>query len=442
MSQRTKSIDQFIDEIYWQRNSLMNCPLNLLSKVRNRKFILILFGAYVAVCPSPVSAAPNIQIEPIITGIESPVAITHAGDGSGRLFITLQIGKIFVYDGQQLLPTPFLDIGSLITTGGERGLLSVAFHPNYVAKGFLYVNYTDLNGDTVIARYMVSVDPNVVDPASATVLLVIPQPFTNHNGGQLQFGPDGYLYIGMGDGGSGGDPLNNAQDLGSMLGKILRIDVDADFPYGIPFANPFLGNPNAKPEIWALGLRNPWRFSFDRLTGDLLIADVGQSSWEEVNFQQATSMGGENYGWRLMEGTHCFNPSINCNDGSLTLPILEYDHSLDNCSITGGYRYRGGLYSGLEGVYFYADFCTGRIWGASLDASGSWKSEQLLDTDLSITAFGEDEDGELYLAHFSSANGTIYKVTEPVSKTTEPAAAKNVGGGGGSGCFISIAAQF
>lgn len=420
----------------------MNCPLNLLSKVRNRRFILILFGAYVVVCPSLVSAAPNIQIEPIITGIESPVAITHAGDGSGRLFITLQIGKILVYDGQQLLPTPFLDIGSLITTGGERGLLSVAFHPNYVAKGFLYVNYTDLNGDTVIARYMVSVDPNVVDPASATILLVIPQPFTNHNGGQLQFGPDGYLYIGMGDGGSGGDPLNNAQNLASMLGKILRIDVDADFPYGIPLANPFIGNPNANPEIWALGLRNPWRFSFDRLTGDLLIADVGQSSWEEVNFQQATSMGGENYGWRLMEGTHCFNPSINCNDGSLTLPILEYDHSLDNCSITGGYRYRGALYSGLEGVYFYADFCTGRIWGAYLNASGSWNSEQLLDTDLSITAFGEDEDGELYLAHFSSANGTIYKVTEPVSKTAEPAAAKNVGGGGGGGCFISIAAQF
>ena len=419
----------------------MNHPLNSFSKIRNRKFFLILFGAYVAVGSSLVGATPNIQIEPIITGIDSPVAITHAGDGSGRLFITLQSGKILVYDGQQLLPTPFLDIGSHIIFGGERGLLSVAFHPNYVANGFLYVNYTDLNGDTVIARYRVSVDSNVVDPASAIILLAIPQPFANHNGGQLQFGPDGYLYIGMGDGGSGGDPLNNAQDLDSMLGKILRIDVNADFPYGIPLDNPFIGNPNANPEIWALGLRNPWRFSFDRLTGDLLIADVGQSNWEEVNFQPADSGGGENYGWRLMEGTHCFNPSTNCNDGSLTLPILEYDHSLDNCSITGGYRYRGALYSGLEGVYFYADFCTGRIWGASLDASGTWNSEQVLDTDLSITAFGEGEDGELYLAHFSSTNGTIYKITEPVSTITEPFAPTNAGGGGGGGggCFISTA---
>jgi Glucose / Sorbosone dehydrogenase len=420
----------------------MNYPFNSLSKVGNRKFILILFGAYFIVCPSLVSASPNIQIEPIITGIDSPVAITQAGDSSGRLFITLQIGKILVYEEQQLLPTPFLDIGSLIVTGGERGLFSVAFHPNYVANGFLYVNYTDLNGDTVIARYRVSVDPNVVDPASANILLSIPQPFANHNGGQLQFGPDGYLYIGMGDGGSGGDPSNTAQSLGSMLGKILRIDVDADFPYGIPLTNPFIGNPNANPEIWALGLRNPWRFSFDRLTGDLLIADVGQSNWEEVNFQQASSRGGENYGWRLMEGTHCFNPSTECSDGSLTLPILEYDHSLDNCSITGGYRYRGALYSGLEGVYFYADFCTGRIWGASLDASGSWNSKQVLDTDLSITSFGEDEDGELYLAHFSSTNGTIYKVTEPVPQVTDPAPAKNAGSGGGGGCFISIAALF
>ena len=408
------------------------------SKIRNIKITLVLFGALVAVSPSLAGAALNVQIEPIITGIDSPVAITHAGDGSGRLFITLQAGKILVFDGQQLLPTPFLDIGSLITTGGERGLLSVAFHPNYPTNGFLFVDYTDLNGDTVIARYRVSIDPNVADPASAAVLLGIPQPFANHNGGQLQFGPDGFLYIGMGDGGSGGDPLNIAQNLGSLLGKILRIDVGAVFPYGIPLDNPFTADPNANPEIWALGLRNPWRFSFDRLLGDLLIADVGESSWEEVNFQPAGSLGGENYGWRLMEGNHCFNPSTNCNDGSLTLPVIEYDHSLGNCSITGGYRYRGSLYPDLEGVYFYADFCSGRIWGASRDASGGWTSEQVLDTDLLITAFGEDEDGELYLAHFSSANGIIYKVTEPAAAT----ATTTAGGGSGGGCFISTAAQF
>jgi glucose/arabinose dehydrogenase len=232
--------------------------------------------------------------------------------------------------------------------------------------------------------------------------------------------------------------LNNAQNLGSLLGKILRIDVDAVFPYGIPLDNPFTADPNANPEIWALGLRNPWRFSFDRLLGDLLIADVGESSWEEVNFQPAGSLGGENYGWRLMEGNHCFNPSTNCNDGSLTLPVIEYDHSLGNCSITGGYRYRGSLYPGLEGVYFHADFCSGRIWGATRDAAGGWLSEQVLDTDLLITAFGEDEDGELYLAHFSSTNGIIYKVTEPAAATVPT----NTGGGSGGGCFISTAAQF
>ena len=414
----------------------MSQLLTPFTMLRDKTNILILLGACFAVFPSLAGSALNIQLEPVITGIDSPVAITHAGDGSGRLFITLQIGKILVFDGKQLLPTPFLDIGPLITPGSERGLLSVAFHPNYPTNGFLYVDYTDLNGDTVIARYRVSIDPNVVDPASAVILLGIPQPFANHNGGQLQFGPDGFLYIGMGDGGSGGDPLNNAQNLGSLLGKILRIDVDASLPYGIPLDNPFIANPNAAPEIWALGLRNPWRFSFDRLLGDLLIADVGELIWEEVNFQLANSLGGENYGWRLMEGNHCYNPSTGCNDGSLTLPVIEYDHSLGNCSITGGYRYRGSLHPDLEGVYFYADFCSGIIWGATRDVAGSWTSEQVLDTGLLITSFGEDEDGELYLAHFSSTNGIIYKVTEP-------AAATNVGGGGGGGggCFISTAAE-
>jgi glucose/arabinose dehydrogenase len=415
----------------------MNRSARARLTVRIRRFFLIFFGFCIAACPSLVAAAPDLQLERLISGLDSPVAITHAGDGTGRLFITLQGGQILIFDGRQLLPAPFLDLGPLITSGGERGLLSVAFHPNYAANGFLYVNYTDLNGDTVVSRYRVSADPNSVDNASATVVLTVPQPFSNHNGGQLKFGPDGYLYIGMGDGGSGGDPDNNAQNLNSLLGKILRVDVDAGPLYAIPPDNPFVGNLNAKPEIWALGLRNPWRFSFDRLAGDLFIADVGQNNYEEVNFQQANSVGGENYGWRLMEANHCYNPSTGCNDGSLTLPIIEYDHSLGSCSITGGYRYRGSSYPGLTGIYFYADFCSGKIWGASQDASGNWTAEELLDTDLTITTFGEDEEGDLYLAHFSSTDGTIYKIIE-----TPPPTTGGGGGGGGGGCFISTLMKF
>jgi hypothetical protein len=269
------------------------------------------------------------------------------------------------------------------------------------------VNYTNTEGDTVIARYTVSGYPNVADQNSALVLLKTTQPFQNHNGGQLQFGPDGYLYIGMGDGGSGGDPQNNAQNPGMLLGKMLRIDIDGGVPYAIPASNPFVGNPEVLDEIWAFGLRNPWRFSFDRETGDLFIGDVGQGSWEEVNFQPATSPGGENYGWRLMEGTHCYNPSTNCNDGALTLPIIEYDHSA-GCSVTGGYRYRGIRIQDLFGVYLYADYCTGLIWGATEDGNGGWMVRELLDTDFRITTFGEGETGEIYLADFGS--GTIYQI--------------------------------
>ena len=270
-----------------------------------------------------VFSPPAVDLQPVVTGIDRPVAITNAGDGSGRLFITLRAGFVVIVGSQGLNSTPFLDISALTTTDIERGLLSIAFHPSYRTNGFFYVNYTNLNGDTVIARYHVSVNPDVADPGSAAVLLTVPQPFANHNGGQLQVGPDGNLYIGMGDGGSGGDPLNNGQNLGTLLGKILRIDVDGAFPYAVPPNNPFLSTPGARPEIWAYGLRNPWRFSFDRQTGDIFIGDVGQDSFEEVDFQPAASAGGENYGWRLMEATHCFNPASNCNDGSLTLPVMS-----------------------------------------------------------------------------------------------------------------------
>jgi glucose/arabinose dehydrogenase len=383
--------------------------------------------------------AVTIKAEPVVTGLSSPVDITHAGDGSGRLFITLQGGRVVIFDGVQILSPPFLDINSLVSSGGERGLLGAAFHPNYVGNGFFYVSYTDTAGDSVIARYSVSLDPNRADPTSGVILLTIPQPFSNHNGGQLHFGPDGYLYIGIGDGGSGGDPQNNGQDLETLLGKILRIDVDSGFPFTVPPDNPFVGVVGAREEIWSFGLRNPWRFSFDRLTGDMFIGDVGQNSWEEVDFQPANSTGGENYGWRLMEGNSCFNPAINCNNGTLTLPILVYDHSV-GCSVTGGYLYRGSKNPNLNGLYLYGDFCSGLIWGAQEDGLGGWNTTVLLDTNFSISTFGEDESGEIYFAHLSATDGTIYQVVQSTSSTNSASASSGGGGGGGAvGCFITTA---
>ncbi len=369
------------------------------------------------------------------------MAITHAGDGSGRLFITQQGGQILIYDGDQVLTELFLDLSAFVSAGGERGLFSLAFHPEFASNGFLFVNYTDINGDTVVARYSVSADPNIVDTNSAFILLTIQQPFANHNGGQLQFGPDGFLYIATGDGGAGGDPDNNAQTLSNLLGKILRIDVDGAPPYSIPADNPFLGDPGASEEIWALGLRNPWRFSFDRLTGDIFIADVGQNSLEEVNYQPADSQGGENYGWRLMEGSQCFNPPSNCDMGTLTLPILEYDHTIGR-SVTGGYRYRGNQNPGMSGVYFYGDFSEGLIWGATQNNAGEWTTSVLLDTDLSISTFGEDQNGEIYLAHLSSVDGTVFQISE-VAVSSPPAGGDgSSSGGGGGGCFISNVVNF
>ena len=248
-------------------------------------------------------------------------SITHARDGSGRLFVTEQIGRVLIHDGHSLLSTPFLDIRTRVRAGGERGLLSVAFHPTYATNGHFYVSYTDLNGNTVVSRFKVSDNSNVADPDSEMIFFQATQPRRNHNGGQIQFGPDGYLYIGMGDGGGAGDRSYLAQDLSSPHGKMLRVDVAGDAPAVAPESNPFQETENALPGIWAYGLRNPWRFTFDRLTGDMFIADVGQNSVEEISFQRAASTGGENYGWRLMEGSSCFNPRSDCNDGSLVLPI-------------------------------------------------------------------------------------------------------------------------
>ena len=389
--------------------------------------------------------AVTIKAEPVVGGLASPVGITHAGDGSGRLFIVLQGGRIVIFDGVQLLSPPFLDISSLVSFGGERGLLALAFHPDYAHNGHFYVNYTNTAGHTVIARYSVSGDPNLADPGSAKILLTVSQPYANHNGGQLQFGPDGYLYIGLGDGGSGGDPGNRAQDLSVLLGKILRIDVDVvddmHESYYIPLDNPFAGNPAALEEIWAWGLRNPWRFSFDRSTGDLFIGDVGQNSWEEVDFQPAASAGGENYGWRLMEGNSCYNPPTNCNNPTLALPILVYGHGV-GCSITGGYRYRGSKNPDLFGLFLYGDYCSGRIWGAQEDGQGGWNTTVLLDTAYSISTFGEDESGEIYFTDLSSTNGTIYQVVEPTASSNSASSSSGGGGGGVAvGCFITTAVQ-
>jgi len=360
-------------------------------------------GSQIASAPPP---ATSISLTPVAGGFASPVAIANAGDGSGRLFVVEQGGAVRIMRSGTVAAQPFLNISSLVTAGGEQGLLGIAFPPGFAARRNFYVNYTNRTGigNTVIARFAVGSTPDLADPASRQELLSIVQPFANHNGGQLAFGPDGLLYIGSGDGGSGGDPQGNGQNKASLLGKILRLDVLSPVsPYAIPAGNPF-GN-----EVWAYGLRNPWRFSFDRQSGDLYLADVGQNTREEINFQPAGSGAGTNYGWNTMEGSLCFlNPGL-CSSAGLTLPVAEYDHSSGDCSVTGGYVYRGSTPS-LQGTYLYGDFCSGRIWG--LRRSGAaWENRLLLDSSLLISTFGEDENGELYVADYAS--GGIFRIGAP-----------------------------
>jgi glucose/arabinose dehydrogenase len=364
--------------------------------------------ALLCAASAPLARA-DVQLQLVTSGLASPVAIANAGDGTGRLFIVEQGGRIRIWSGS-LAATPFLDIHGSILAGGERGLLGLAFHPQYASNGRFFVYYTDLTGTLTIAEYHVSGDPNVADPLSGQVLLSIPHPnFSNHNGGNLAFGPDGYLYAGTGDGGSGGDPDGNGQNLGSLLGKLLRLDVDG--PSLIPPSNPFVdGNPATRDEIWAYGLRNPWRFSFDRQNGDLFIGDVGQGCWEEIDYQRHGEGAGANYGWNAMEGNKCYDPPSctpppTCVDSGFTLPIATYPHGPD-CSVTGGYRYRGTLVPSLSGVYLFGDYCSGVIRAANPGAGDSWTSATLLDTDLSITSFGEDEQGEVYVA---DGGGGIYR---------------------------------
>jgi glucose/arabinose dehydrogenase len=337
----------------------------------------------------PPPGASDLVVEEVAAGLQSPVHLA-APEGDGRLFVVEQAGRIRVVESGGVSAVPFLDIRGIVGAGGERGLLSMAFHPDYSSNGFFYVYYTDGNGDTRVARYTVSSDPNVANSNSGVIVLAIPQPFSNHNGGLLMFGPDGMLYVGMGDGGSGGDPLGHGQDTGTLLGALLRIDVDGGVPYATPGDNPF-GN-----EIWAYGLRNPWRYSFDRSTGLLYIADVGQNRREEINVV-AASTPGVNYGWNVMEGDECFDPPSGCNRAGLQIPALEYEHG-QGCSVTGGVVYRGMGIPGLQGHYFYSDFCAGwlrsfRFDGGAVTGQTEWEVGDLGN----VTSFGEDGAGEMYI---------------------------------------------
>lgn len=359
--------------------------------------------------------ADSVTFALVADGFIRPLFLTHAGDGSGRLFVVEQGGRIWILDrAGQRLPVPFLDISNRVSpaanqldTYTERGLLGLAFHPDYARNGFFYINYTDTSGTTHITRYSVSADdPNIADPASAQTLLIQSQPFPNHNGGWIGFGPDGYLYISLGDGGAAGDPLGAGQMLNTWLGKILRIDVDArdGRPYAVPPDNPFVGQAGALPEIWAYGLRNAWRNSFDRLTGDFYIADVGQNQWEEVNFQPASSRGGENYGWRAYEGTHVYDANLRISGA--VQPFAEYNHS-EGISVTGGYVYRGQRLPDLYGVYFFGDFGSGTVWSARRADDGTWMVRPFVrNSGLTISSFGEDEIGELYIVDYQ---GAVYR---------------------------------
>lgn len=377
---------------------------------------------------------PQVQFQLLAGGFDHPVYLTHANDGSGRLFVVEQAGQIrILYADGSLTPTPFLDISSRVRSpanggGNEEGLLGLAFPPGYAQKGYFYVYYTNLDSHNLVARFHLAGEANVADPDSEEQIILIEHPGArNHNGGQIAFGADGYLYIGTGDGGGGGDPNGNGQNPATLLGKILRLDVEyaaatadyatylpclqkstsqgQDAAYRIPPDNPFVGQAGYREEIWALGLRNPWRFSFDRQTHDLYVGDVGQNAWEEINFQPASSQGGENYGWNVLEGSHCYNAAT-CDTSGKVPPVAEFDHS-QGCSVTGGYVYRGAAYPAMLGFYIYADYCSGYVWGLQND--GEWQAMKLLESGRTVSSFGESESGELYLTDLAS--GEVYQVT-------------------------------
>jgi len=362
-----------------------------------------------AACGAP--APVQVRLETVVQGLSQPVQVLQAPGDDAALYIVEKTGRIRMAQGGRLFSQAVLDLSGIVSRGGEQGLLGAAFHPDFQQNGWLFVNYTDTRGDTRIVRYTVDRSTGLADPSSAKLILTIAQPASNHNGGMLAFGPDGYLYIGTGDGGRAGDPWGNAQNLGTLLGKILRIDVDRGDPYGVPEGNPFADAAGARPEIWAYGLRNPWRFSFDRATGDLYIADVGQNAWEEVNVQAAGSRGGENYGWNLTEGRHCYPQGRACSFDGFALPVAEYSHGQGGgCSITGGYVYRGSAIPELAGRYVFGDYCTGTIWAiqGGAEATGLRALEVLVESGLRISGFGEDHAGELYVT--SLDRGVVCKI--------------------------------
>jgi glucose/arabinose dehydrogenase len=358
---------------------------------------------------SSPAAVSEIALRVVATGFDRPTFLTHAGDE--RIFVVEKPGRIRLINEGLPAAEPFLDITDRVgSSSSEQGLLSMAFHPDFADIGKFYVNYTNLGGNTIVSVFQISTeDPNRADKESEEILLQVNQPFVNHNGGQIEFGPDGYLYIAMGDGGSQGDPQGNGQNPQSLLGAILRLDVDSGTPYAIPPDNPFVAIDGHAEEIWAIGLRNPWRLSFDRETGDLFVTDVGQSDFEEVNFQPALSSGGANYGWSITEGSQCYR-SETCSHEGLEMPVGEYSHTGGRCTIIGGYVYRGQAYPDLRGNYFFGDYCSGTIWRL-FRANSEWSQMPVIESGLFISSFGEDMNGEIYALDLAS--GTIYQVTSP-----------------------------
>jgi len=357
--------------------------------------------------PSTGGPPPPLTLRPVVAGLTNPVDLQFPNDGTGRFFVVQQPGSILIGVNGTLLAPSFLDVTSKVHFSGEMGLLGLAFHPQFTQNHKLYVHYDQLVGSqiqSVIAEYQLSAgDANQADPASARILLTVNQPFGNHKGGQIAFGPDGFLYIGLGDGGNEGDPLGNGQNLQTLLGKMLRIDVDhtsSGLPYAIPADNPF-AHGGGLPEIWAYGLRNPWRFSFERGTGRLFVGDVGQDKYEEIDILQR----GGNFGWNVMEGMHCFNPPTGCNTTGLVLPIAEYDHS-EGDAVMGGYVYKGSAIPNLPGAYIFSDFGSGTIWGLT-ESSGTWTRTKLLSSNRNVSSFGQDVAGEIYVVDYA---GSILKL--------------------------------
>lgn len=367
--------------------------------------------------PPTATPAPAFDPTAISVGIDrlalvdgSPLAFAAAPDGSGRIFVATKDGRILILRGDAVDPVPLLDLRRLVSNGGEQGLLGVAVRPDFPTDPRVFVDYTNDRGHTIVASYRISTTtPDAADPATATTILTVEQPYANHNGGALAFGADGMLYVSLGDGGSGGDPLGNGQNVDTLLGKLLRLDVgtgsSGSAPYAVPADNPFVDRVGARPEIWLTGLRNPWRFSVDRATGDLWIGDVGQAAWEEIDVARA-GVGGLNFGWNVMEGDHCYAPATTCATSGLTRPVAEYGHDL-GCTVIGGFVYRGTAQPLLEGGYLFADYCSGRIWAIPTTGDGPISPTQVGMVGSGIVAFGEDAAGELMLANL---DGTISRI--------------------------------